>query len=124
MYVNSLIENPAFDSQTKDTLTTQVKKFGSRCDLPADYIKKLSSKKMGIVDAILAFAAFKGRKVGKVAKKTRNISGIPKLDDANKAGTSESKKCTLILTEGDSAKTLAISGMSIVGRVRCYAFFR
>ena len=41
---------------------------------------------------------------------------MPKLDDANKAGTKESLKCTLILTEGDSAKALAISGLSVVGR--------
>ena len=32
------------------------------------------------------------------------------------AGTSESKRCTLILTEGDSAKSLAMSGVQIVGR--------
>ena len=42
--------------------------------------------------------------------------GIDKLDDANKAGTSESMKCTLILTEGDSAKALAIAGLTVVGR--------
>lgn len=42
--------------------------------------------------------------------------GIPKLDDANNAGGRGSDKCTLILTEGDSAKTLAISGLSVVGR--------
>ena len=44
------------------------------------------------------------------------ITGIPKLDDANKAGTAHSEKCTLIVTEGDSAKTLAIAGLSVVGR--------
>jgi DNA topoisomerase-2 len=44
------------------------------------------------------------------------ITGIPKLDDANKAGTQHSGKCTLIVTEGDSAKTLAIAGLSVVGR--------
>ena len=32
------------------------------------------------------------------------------------AGTSESAKCTLILTEGDSAKSLAMSGIQVVGR--------
>jgi DNA topoisomerase-2 len=32
------------------------------------------------------------------------------------AGTGHSSKCTLILTEGDSAKTLAMSGIQIVGR--------
>ena len=39
-----------------------------------------------------------------------------KLDDANWAGTSKSNECVLILTEGDSAKSMAISGLSEVGR--------
>lgn len=43
-------------------------------------------------------------------------AGIPKLDDANDAGGRNSHMCTLILTEGDSAKALAISGLSVVGR--------
>ena len=49
------------------------------------------------------------------SKKSR-ISGIPKLDDANWAGTHRSHECTLIITEGDSAKALAIAGLSVVGR--------
>ena len=53
---------------------------------------------------------------GKEGVKVKTLSGISKLCDANKAGGKESEKCTLILTEGDSAKTLAISGMSVVGR--------
>ncbi len=44
------------------------------------------------------------------------VTGIPKLDDANEAGGRNSQHCTLILTEGDSAKTLALSGLSVVGR--------
>ena len=44
------------------------------------------------------------------------MTGIPKLDDANDAGGRNSQLCTLILTEGDSAKTLAVSGLSVVGR--------
>lgn len=43
------------------------------------------------------------------------LTGISKLSDANDAGTRNSHLCTLILTEGDSAKTLAISGLSVVG---------
>jgi len=39
---------------------------------------------------------------------------IPKLEDANWAGTSKSLECTLILTEGDSAKALAVSGLRYV----------
>jgi DNA topoisomerase-2 len=46
----------------------------------------------------------------------RSISGIVKLEDANNAGGRNAKKCTLILTEGDSAKALAVSGLSVVGR--------
>lgn len=42
--------------------------------------------------------------------------GIAKLDDANFAGSAKSKDCTLILTEGDSAKALAMSGIGVVGR--------
>jgi DNA topoisomerase-2 len=39
-----------------------------------------------------------------------------KLEDANNAGTKNSQDCTLILTEGDSAKTLAVAGFGVVGR--------
>lgn len=49
-------------------------------------------------------------------------AGIAKLDDANDAGGRASDKCTLILTEGDSAKALAISGLSVVGRDRYGVF--
>lgn len=41
---------------------------------------------------------------------------MPKLSDANNAGTRHASKCTLILTEGDSAKGLALAGMGVVGR--------
>ena len=85
---------------------------------------KLSDKfmkaveKSGVVDSIMQFAKFKAnqalkRKGG--TKKTK-LTGITKLDDANNAGTAKSKDCTLIITEGDSAKSLAVSGLSVVGR--------
>lgn len=38
------------------------------------------------------------------------------MEDANEAGTKNSKRCTLILTEGDSAKTLAVAGLGVIGR--------
>ena len=45
------------------------------------------------------------------------LLGLTKLSDANNAGTKQhAKDCTLILTEGDSAKPLAIAGLSVVGR--------
>lgn len=50
-----------------------------------------------------------------VAKNSK-LKGIPKLDDANSAGTKNALSCTLIVTEGDSAKTLAVCGLGVVGR--------
>jgi len=49
-------------------------------------------------------------KLGKAIKagKRQRINDIEKLDDANDAGTRFSENCTLILTEGDSAKSLAM----------------
>jgi DNA topoisomerase-2 len=41
---------------------------------------------------------------------------LPKLSDANNAGTKKASDCTLILTEGDSAKALAVAGLAVVGR--------
>ena len=49
------------------------------------------------------------------AKKQR-LTGISKLDDANEAGGKNGHKCTLLITEGDSAKALAVSGLSVIGR--------
>ena len=40
VFVNSLIDNPAFDSQTKETLTTRQSSFGSKCELSPDFMKK------------------------------------------------------------------------------------
>jgi DNA topoisomerase-2 len=127
VFVNALISNPSFDSQTKETLTTRSSKFG-----PAEYKPKISDKfakaivkKSGIVEEIQYFARAKSqraleKKTG--AKKKTKIGGIPKLDDSNWAGGRRSQECTLILTEGDSAKSLAIAGLSVIGRDRYGVF--
>ena len=116
VFVNSLIVNPAFDSQTKENLTTKPTSFGSTCPLSDKFLKKIENS--GIVDNILSWAKFKqtAELKKKGGSKRSKLIGITKLDDANYAGTSKSKDCTLILTEGDSAKALAISGLGVVGR--------
>lgn len=118
VYVSALIDNPAFDSQTKETLTTRANSFGSTFVLSDKFLKQL--EKSGLVEKILSFAAFKQtaelrRKGGGGVKRSR-LTGIPKLDDANHAGTAKGKDCTLIVTEGDSAKTVAVGGLAVVGR--------
>lgn len=116
VFVNSTIINPTFDSQSKETLTTPISKFGSKFDVDDKFVDKLY--KTGIVDKAISMSTMNDDKNSKKTdgKKRTTLRGIPKLDDANWAGTAKSKECVLILTEGDSAKTMAISGLSEVGR--------
>uniref|UniRef100_A0A672ZI06 DNA topoisomerase 2 n=1 Tax=Sphaeramia orbicularis TaxID=375764 RepID=A0A672ZI06_9TELE len=123
LFVNCLIENPTFDSQTKENMTLQQKNFGSKCLLSEKFIKQATSS--GIVESIMNWVKFKAQsqlnKKCSAVKHTK-IKGVPKLDDANDAGGKNSISCTLILTEGDSAKTLAVSGLGVVGRDRYGVF--
>uniref|UniRef100_H3D5N4 DNA topoisomerase 2 n=1 Tax=Tetraodon nigroviridis TaxID=99883 RepID=H3D5N4_TETNG len=123
LFVNCLVENPTFDSQTKENMTLQQKSFGSTCPLSDKFIKQATAS--GIVESIMNWVKFKAQsqlnKKCSAVKHTK-IKGVPKLDDANDAGGKNSIGCTLILTEGDSAKTLAVSGLGVVGRDRYGVF--
>lgn len=114
--VKCTLENPSFSSQVKSECTLKVQDFGSRFDPPKTFIKNVL--KTGIQDEVMSLSKFREMKELKKTDGNRRsrITGIPKLDDANAAGTAKSEKCTMILTEGDSAKTLAVSGLSVVGR--------
>ena len=115
IFVKSLIVNPSFDGQTKETLTTPSTKFGSKCEINDKFITQLV--KLGLVERVMKLHQFKEDVKSKKDTKNRGrISGIPKLDDANNAGGNKSSQCTLILTEGDSAKAMAIAGLSVIGR--------
>ena len=116
LFVKSVIDNPSFNSQTKETLTTNASKFGSKCELSDKFIEGVL--KCGIMEKALALNQLKEQKDMKKAdgKKQNKIRGIPKLEDANWAGTAKSSQCCLILTEGDSAKTMAMTGLGIIGR--------
>lgn len=116
VFVKAMIVNPSFDGQTKETLTTPSSKFGSKCELTTDFMDKVY--KLGLMERVLETHLYHENKKAKITdgKKRGRISGIPKLDDANKAGGKDAHKCTLILTEGDSAKAMAIAGLSVVGR--------
>jgi DNA topoisomerase-2 len=113
VFITSMIENPSFTSQTKETLTTKASAFGSSPKLSEEFLKKVVSK-LAIVPKLLEAQSAKDAKDNSKTdgKKQSRITGIPKLDDAISAGTKDSAKCTLILTEGDSAKAMALSGLS------------
>lgn len=116
VFVKSTIINPSFSSQIKSELTTKAAEFGSIWKSTPAFVKKVLDT--GIRDELMSVAKFKEQKDLKKndGTKKNKITGIPKLDDANWAGTQKSALCTLIITEGDSAKALAISGLSVVGR--------
>ena len=116
IFVKATLENPSFSSQVKSECTSKSPNFGSKFEMPKTFIKNVL--KTGIADELTALSKFKEMKELQKSDGARKskITGIPKLDDANHAGTKHSGKCTLIVTEGDSAKTLAVAGLSVVGR--------
>ena len=122
VFIRCDIVNPAFDSQTKDYMNTPSSKFGSTCSVDDKTIDKIA--KLGIIDIACAISQIKDTKAAKKTDgtKTKNIRGIPKLIDANWAGTAKSGECMLILCEGDSAKAGIVSGLSsddrnLIGRI-------
>jgi len=112
IFLNCTIVNPSFDSQTKDYLNTPPGKFGSSCVVSDKFIEKLA--KLGIMEQSCELSKIKEKNNSKKTdgNKQKTIRGIPKLVDANYAGTKDSAQCTLILCEGDSAKAGILSGLS------------
>lgn len=91
VFINCLVENPAFDSQTKENMTLKVSLFGSSCQLSEKMIKDIL--KTGMVDSIIEEVNLKERqKLNKLTSggKKSKLTGIPKLEDANEAGTRNS----------------------------------
>lgn len=114
IFINVAIENPSFDSQTKNNLTTPSGKFGSKYEMSDKFIEDIV-KKLGVMEAAINITQVKENKKASAetdGSQTKTIRGIPKLIDANYAGTLKSKDCTLILCEGDSAKAGIMSGLS------------
>jgi DNA topoisomerase-2 len=108
IFINCEVENPSFSSQTKEVLTTKVS-----CKLGEALLKKVITK-LNVVTKVLEQQNVKDTKENSKTdgKKSSKVTGIPKLDDAVYAGTAKSHECSLILTEGDSAKAMALSGLS------------
>lgn len=121
LFINCVIENPSFDSQTKEYLNTKSSKWGSLCTLPETFISKLS--KLELVKNAIKKNDLKLLKQSKTdGKKTKHIRGIPKYMPALYAGTKRSGECILILCEGDSAKAGIMSGLSKKDRMTIGVF--
>ena len=87
--------------KVKKRLITPQSKFGSKPEIDNKYIKKIVEN-LDIIDKVLSFADFKLNKEAKKmnGQKVNKLRNIPKLDDANNAGTKKSDNCTLNFNRG------------------------
>nr|XP_027200401.1 DNA topoisomerase 2-like [Dermatophagoides pteronyssinus] len=126
VFLNCKIVNPTFDSQTKEFMSLNSSAIYPTASVSDKTITAIL--KSPILQTIMDWLQLKQQsELKRLLKGTgrtgrERIVGIPKLDDANDAGTSNGHHCTLILTEGDSAKTSCIAGLSVVGRDRYGVF--
>lgn len=107
IFLKSTVTNPAFNSQEKSKLVS-----------PAPVVPEILSKhtnailKWGIASKLKDL--IKGKELialKKTEKKSRGFVKIDGYDPANLAGGKNSDECSLILTEGLSAKTFAVLGL-------------
>jgi DNA topoisomerase-2 len=112
LFLRCDVENPSFDSQTKDFMNTPANKFGSSCTVSDAFIEKVA--KMGVMELAMSLTEAKENKLAKKTdgSKTKTIRGIANFIDANQSGTADSKDCILILCEGLSAMSGIVSGLS------------
>jgi DNA topoisomerase-2 len=112
LFLRCDVENPSFDSQTKDFMNTPMAKFGSSCSVSDAFIEKVA--KMGVMDMACSLTEAKENRLAKKTdgSKTKSIRGIANFIDANHSGTANSKDCVLILCEGLSALSGIVSGLS------------
>src|SRR3569833_957932 len=121
VFINCFIDNPAFNSQTKEQMTTKMSAFGSKCVLSDGFIKKIKATEA--INNIIHFAEKKADKM--MAKRDGNKRSRISNDtlvDANLAGAMFGHECTLILTVGDSARGLAVAGRAILDPDRIGVF--
>ena len=117
IFLSCHIDNPTFDSQSKEAMTLEPHRFGSECDLSEEF-------KTAIIESVLSLRlrlslksrVEKKQKEPREEEKTPKLTGIPKLEDDRKAGTKRGVGCTLLVTEGESAKAFAVCGLAVLGK--------
>ena len=124
LFLMSTVPNPTFDTQSKEMLLSLKGRLDAeQLGMDERFVERVQTK-LSLASKVMDATEAADRKNLKRTdgKKVSRLSGIVKLDDANLAGTAKSHECTLILTEGDSAKTMALAGLSVVGRDRFGVF--
>ena len=115
LFINLYVPKPKFNSQAKTKLLSTEKYLKQHCPIEEATIEKMV-KQSGLMKKMEQWVVMHEQKTLSKGdgKKTSHVK-VQKLDDANFAGPKKSHLCTLIVTEGDSAKALAIAGLSAYG---------
>ena len=109
LFINCNLKNPDFEGQTKGILASPTPKT----QISDAKINKLMQ--WGFIKDIEETVRIQGMKeLQKTDGKKSTSVNIPKAVDANKAGSVKSMDCTLFITEGLSAKTFAVKGISAI----------
>jgi DNA topoisomerase-2 len=100
LFVHATVNNPEFDSQAKEALTTPPHDYGGLCDLPRSLLSRVAS-----LDGLQSAVGDAARR--RMARQlSRRVGGrsatldLPKLEDAELAGGARGSEGTLIITEG------------------------
>ena len=114
LVVSAVIVNPRFRDQAKTKLISKKATWGSFPTFTASDVTKTA----GMVREAVREAEERAKQAA-FSQSTRRRQGrinIENFDDASKAGSGEWKKCSLILTEGLSAKALASRMVRAMGK--------
>ena len=114
--VRVMVDSPEFSSQTKEKLTTPRTRLGFDWHPSPSFVKTLVN--LGIADAIYQQSVAKEGRGASALTSAARRSGIVVVDKYEGATAVRNKAavCSLLVTEGDSAKQLALAGLSVVGR--------
>lgn len=105
LFINATVINPAFSSQTKEKLITDIKNFGTEIKLTDKFINSIYKSEItnSITDWLDQKKAADEKKAEREANKAISKVKVDKLIDCKWSGSDKKDKCRLILTEGDSA---------------------
>lgn len=102
IFINSTVINPAFSSQTKEKLITEIKEFGYEFDVSDKLVNQIL--KSEVVDSILDWIEKKKEAdENKLARQLNKKASKIKVDKLIDAKGKERWKCSLGIFEGDSA---------------------
>lgn len=107
IFFSGNLTNPDYKNQSKSELSVSETRF-KEYEFDAKVYKQIWAKLETEFDRIYLDKISKEN----VTKKTSKMKGIAKYRSADRAGTAEAYKCTLVVPEGDSAESCVRNGLT------------